>query len=414
MGFNPVIPVGNLVEYSRGGGWGKETPFEGSSRVAIIRGADFPSVAQGSYGGLPVRYEKDSKVNSVTLRAGDIVLENSGGTDSRPTGRTVFVTNELIDAYDCPVIPASFCRLLRFDNRTNSEFVYYWLQEMYSAGRTWGYQNRSTGLSNFQYKVFADSELLPDLPIEVQSKIASVLSAFEKKIRENNRQNDYLERCCQSLFDDIQNDRTNEVIQLSDVAAVNPKRHLTKGSLARCVEMANLSTSGSFPNDWCRKAYSGGMKFMNGDTILARITPCLENGKTAYINFLDEGEVAFGSTEYIVLASKGLLPAEFFYFLARNRAFVSYATNHMNGSSGRQRVSAQDIEAYRLRTPSSSQAARFADFARPIMEEILTRSLENRRLSSLRGALLPKLLSGEIDVSKVEIPTPPNNHLSAG
>ena len=225
--------------------------------------------------------------------------------------------------------------------------------------------------------------------------------------------NGYLERCCQSLFDDIQNDRTNEVIQLSDVAAVNPKRRLTKGSLARCVEMANLSTSGSFPNDWCRKAYSGGMKFMNGDTILARITPCLENGKTAYINFLDEGEVAFGSTEYIVLASKGLLPAEFFYFLARNRAFVSYATNHMNGSSGRQRVSAQDIEAYRLRMPSSSQAARFADFAWPIMEEILTRSLENRRLSSLRGALLPKLLSGEIDVSKVEIPTPPNSHLAA-
>lgn len=250
-----------------------------------------------------------------------------------------------------------------------------------------------------------------ELPnIETQRAIASLIGQIQQKIVLNQQTNDYLERCCQSLFDDIQNDRTNEVIQLSDVAAVNPKRHLTKGSLARCVEMANLSTSGSFPNDWCRKAYSGGMKFMNGDTILARITPCLENGKTAYINFLDEGEVAFGSTEYIVLASKGLLPAEFFYFLARNRAFVSYATNHMNGSSGRQRVSAQDIEAYRLRTPSSSQAARFADFVRPIMEEILTRSLENRRLSSLRGALLPKLLSGEIDVSKVEIPTPPNNH----
>lgn len=247
-----------------------------------------------------------------------------------------------------------------------------------------------------------------------QQAVVDTLDALYEKEMLNNRLNDYLERCCQSLFNDIQNDRTNEVIQLSDVAAVNPKRHLTKGSLARCVEMANLSTSGSFPNDWCRKAYSGGMKFMNGDTILARITPCLENGKTAYINFLDEGEVAFGSTEYIVLASKGLLPAEFFYFLARNRAFVSYATNHMNGSSGRQRVSAQDIEAYRLRMPSSSQAARFADFARPIMEEILTRSLENRRLSSLRGALLPKLLSGEIDVSKVEIPTPPNNHLCAG
>ena len=154
------LSISQLTAEEWGGGWGREKPFEGSSRVAIIRGADFPSVAQGSYGGLPVRYEKNSKVNSVALRAGDIVLENSGGTDSRPTGRTVFVTNELIDAYDCPVIPASFCRLLRFDNRANNEFVYYWLQEMYSAGRTWGYQNRSTGLSNFQYKVFADSERL--------------------------------------------------------------------------------------------------------------------------------------------------------------------------------------------------------------------------------------------------------------
>lgn len=301
--------------------------------------------------------------------------------------------------------------LFKISDELKSKYLFYYMQsptaKQYIEGCLAGSTQKFMSLTNLR----AFPIVYPN-DHTTMAAIVEILDSLTWKHRINQRTNDYLERCCQSLFDDIQNDRTNEVIQLSDVAAVNPKRHLTKGSLARCVEMANLSTSGSFPNDWCRKAYSGGMKFMNGDTILARITPCLENGKTAYINFLDEGEVAFGSTEYIVLASKGLLPAEFFYFLARNRAFVSYATNHMNGSSGRQRVSAQDIEAYRLRMPSSSQAARFADFARPIMEEILTRSLENRRLSSLRGALLPKLLSGEIDVSKVEIPTPPNNHLS--
>lgn len=251
-----------------------------------------------------------------------------------------------------------------------------------------------------------------ELPaLSVQRKIVALCDAIFEKQLLNQRTNDYLELCCQTLFDDIQDDRTNEMTQLSDVAVVNPKRRLLKGSLARCVEMTNLSTSGSFPNDWSKKAYNGGMKFMNGDTILARITPCLENGKTAYINFLDEGEVAFGSTEYIVLTSKGFLPTEFFYFLARNRAFVGYATSHMNGSSGRQRVSAADIEAYRLRVPSSRQMVRFVDFVQPAMEKILSLSLENKRLASLRDALLPKLMSGEIDVSKVELPTQLNNHL---
>ena len=95
-----------------------------------------------------------------------------------------------------------------------------------------------------------------------------------------------------------------ERLPLSNFANINPTRTLSKGTEARYVEMANLPTKGSFPMDWSLKSYEGGMKFTNGDTIMARITPCLENGKTAYIDFLDENEVAFGSTEYIVISAK--------------------------------------------------------------------------------------------------------------
>lgn len=224
--------------------------------------------------------------------------------------------------------------------------------------------------------------------------------------------NDYLEQLCQTLFDRFDADESNSFVSVADIADVNPKRAIKKGEKAPCVEMADLSTRGSFPSGWRTKAYNGGMKFKNGDTIMARITPCLENGKTGYVNFLDEGQIAFGSTEYIVMATKGKLPPEYFYFLARNSEFVAYAVAHMNGSSGRQRVSGDDIEKYEVRMPSKEQLAEFTKAVIPAMQTILANSIENRRLAELRDALLPKLVSGEIDVSKVELPTQPNNHLA--
>lgn len=192
MGYKPCKPIGELLDFSRGGGWGKESVFPDSKRIAIVRGADFPSIARGDYEGLPIRFEKSKKVDSVALRAGDIVLENSGGTETRPTGRTVLITQKLIDSYDCPIIPASFCRVLRIAPSFDSTFIYYWLQNMYRSGRTWGYQNRSTGLSNFQFKAFSELELVPDLDIELQLRIASVLLQIDDKIALNNRLNGYL------------------------------------------------------------------------------------------------------------------------------------------------------------------------------------------------------------------------------
>lgn len=245
-----------------------------------------------------------------------------------------------------------------------------------------------------------------------QSKVAELLNVLDDKIDLNNRLNDYLEQLCQSLFDRFDNDENNLFVKVSDIADVNPRRTLKKGEEALCVEMADLSTTGAFPTDWRTKAYNGGVKFVNGDTILARITPCLENGKAGYINFLEQDEVAFGSTEYIVLTSKGELPSEFFYFLARNEDFISYATAHMNGSSGRQRVSGADVGNYEVRMPSEKQVSEFKEIAGKAMRVISASSIESRKLAQSRDALLPKLMSGEIDVSEVDLTQPTNNHLA--
>lgn len=199
------------------------------------------------------------------------------------------------------------------------------------------------------------------------------------------------------FFEDLQKERK----VLANYAEINPTRTITKNKEARCIEMANLPTKGSFPNDWIFKSYSGGMKFQNGDTIMARITPCLENGKTAYINFLYPNEIAFGSTEYIVLSAKEGYCSALFYFLARNKEFVDYAVSHMNGSSGRQRVGGVDIANFPMPHISLEDSEEFAKIAMPIMEVIKNNSLENRKLSTLRDTLLPKLMSGELSVDDV-------------
>ncbi len=201
------------------------------------------------------------------------------------------------------------------------------------------------------------------------------------------------------LFDQLLSQSGGNFCALSDIAQLNPKRQLSKGIVARCIDMAQLSTTGTFPSGWEMKPYNGGMRFTNGDTIIARITPCLENGKTAFIDFLDDSEVAFGSTEYIVLASKGAYPAEFFYCLARYPSFVEYAVKNMNGSSGRQRVSADTVGKYLLPQLTEDELATFAGAATTMFQVIRNNSLENLRLTALRNALLPRLMSGELDVT---------------
>lgn len=180
------IPIKALVSETIGGGWGVEEAGPEDTAVRIIRGADFPEVQLRRTTSAPVRFETQSRAAPRILRVGDIVLEISGGTRDRPTGRTVLITQKLIDQSPEPLIPASFCRLVRIDeSKADPRFVYYALQSFYASGRTWEMQNQSTGLSNFQYQIFREKCLLPNLSIPQQTGIADVLSSIDNKIAVN-------------------------------------------------------------------------------------------------------------------------------------------------------------------------------------------------------------------------------------
>ena len=279
------------------------------------------------------------------------------------------------------------------------DFVYYL---MTIVGKKLNYLSKtSTAVPIVNKSSFSAFEVSVP-PLHEQKRIARILSSFDDIIALNNRINHNLEEQIQERFDSmIISDNGLGYCQIADYVDVNPKRSLRKNEPAKCVDMSYLSTTGPFPSGWETKGYNGGMKFFNGDTIMARITPCLENGKVAYVNFLDDGETAFGSTEFIVLHAKEGVDPVFTYFLVRNKNFVDYATKNMNGSSGRQRVSGDTIGKYMIPVIDSHSLNEFSGFATPAMEVIRNNSFESRSLAATRDALLPLLLSGELSISQM-------------
>jgi len=183
---------------------------------------------------------------------------------------------------------------------------------------------------------------------------------------------------------------------LPEAVEVNPRRTLKSGSIAPYLDMKNLPTQGHSADEVVDREFTSGTKFQNGDTLLARITPCLENGKTGYVDFLEGGQVGWGSTEYIVLAPKPPLPPQFGYLLARSDALRTHAIQNMIGTSGRQRVPSNCFEKFLLAVPTPAIAHRFDELTAPLMAKIKANSTESRSLATLRDTLLPKLLSGEL------------------
>ncbi len=187
-----------------------------------------------------------------------------------------------------------------------------------------------------------------------------------------------------------------EVKRLGDVVELNPSESLKKGTVVPYLPMASLPTTGPNPDDWISREYKSGTRFRNDDTLLARITPCLENGKTAFVQSLPKDTVGWGSTEFIILRAIPPVPPEFTYLLARDAAFREHAIQSMTGTSGRQRVQINALAPYLLPFPPSDVWVKFRSHISPLFAKIEIIRKVSRSLAAQRDALLPKLVSGEI------------------
>lgn len=179
---------------------------------------------------------------------------------------------------------------------------------------------------------------------------------------------------------------------------MNPTVRLPKDTVAKYVDMKSLPTQGYSISDIIEKPYSGGTKFQKNDTLFARITPCLENGKTGFVDFLDENETAFGSTEFIVMRGTTKVHHTYVACLARENHFRLHAIQNMVGSSGRQRVQSSCFDSFFIAIPTPSIMSLFAGKVSAFFDKTNCCNLENKALTNLRDTLLPKLISGELSL----------------
>lgn len=349
--------------------------------------------------------ETFSQIQNYTVSEGDVVLTIVGAN----IGDVGYVAGDLEGAN----LTENAARIRAEKGRCNPRFLSYLLSMPRSKERfqllTGGSAQGKLGL----YKINSCEIPLP--PLQTQVRIASVVITYDSLIENNRRRIQLLEQAARLLYkewfvylrfpghehvrivDGVPEGW--ERVNVPDVIAINPKEPISKGTEVQYVPMSSLSETEMVVDladlELRRKPTS--VRFRNGDTLFARITPCLENGKTACVNFLDDDEIACGSTEFIVLRGSRVSPF-YTYCLARSYDFRENAIKSMIGSSGRQRVQVSCFTDYAIGIPPAVLLQQFDELASEAFDQIKTLMRMNHRLTQARDLLLSRLMSGAIVV----------------
>lgn len=175
---------------------------------------------------------------------------------------------------------------------------------------------------------------------------------------------------------------------LSDIININPKRPIKKGTEVKFVAMGDVKEFNKKIKDFTLRKYSGGARFQNHDTLVARITPSLENGKTSYVDLLEENEIAAGSTEFIVLSAKEeKTTPQFTYYLAISSKIRERLIKSMTGTSGRQRVDNDVFNQIKIPVPPINEQESITDFLNSIDKKIENNQKMNQTLEEIGQAI---------------------------
>lgn len=352
---------------------------------------------------LPLMKFEESEQERYELKYGDLVICEGG-----EPGRCAIWKEQIPNMK----IQKALHRV-RVHDCLDYRYLFYWFL---LAGKTGELDQYFTGATIKHMPGQKLKEVVIDKPpLEIQHRIADILSAYDDLIENNQKQIKLLEEAAQRLYKEwfvdlcFPGHENTKIVdgvpegwnwcKLEDAIQLDPKVTLTKERMKQFIPMSALSTSSMVLDEsqFTETTSNSGSKFQNGDTLLARITPCLENGKTAYVSGLKSDEGAVGSTEYIVMRAK-TINSYMVYLLARTDDFRQSAINSMSGSDGRQRVKSDKLKMLDYLHPTSELVEKFENVEEPIFEKIYRLSKQMQQAKQARDLLLPKLMSGEVEV----------------
>jgi type I restriction enzyme, S subunit len=381
------------------------------------------------------QYIDDNKdyVEIKFLKIGDILVNSTGqGTAGRvafldfiPEGKRIIVDSHIL--------------VLRTKDFYESRCLNYSLFSIEHVLQS--YLDGSTGQGEFDRVRLFNIQVNYSEDKTTQQKIAEVLSDLDAKIELNNRINAELEAMAKLLYEYwfvqfdfpispeqaekmgnptlvgkpykssggkmVWNKELKREIPeewrsgtADEIFEFNPSLSIPKGGVAKYLDMNSIPQKGFMTLEPEVKEFNGGVKFQNGDVVVARITPCLENGKTGLISQLEGNKVGFGSTEFIVIRGKKMELSGFVSFLARSDSFRNFAIGNMTGTSGRKRVDAKTLKNYVLPIPDSETLKEFEAFTSLIFQKQTINVKQSQQLSALRDWLLPMLMNGQVTVAE--------------
>ncbi len=240
---------------------------------------------------------------------------------------------------------------------------------------------------------------LPIPSITHQREIVAEYETLTRRIRLNEQMIQHFESTAQALYrkmfvDGIDKENLPEgwrMGTLGEVCLVNPKLSIKTKLPIPYFDMDSLPVKGFFIKKYQYKEFGGGIKFQNGDVIFARITPCMENGKAAIVSDLKDTEIAFGSTEFIILRGRNQKLTSFIATLVRNDVFREFAKKQMKGTDGRQRVDATSLLNYKIVIPNDITLQIIENSLSDLYNQMYLRTKENSKLAELQSLLLAKM-----------------------
>ncbi|MCU7741433.1 MULTISPECIES: restriction endonuclease subunit S [Priestia] len=399
----PTVKLGNVAKFINGGAW---TQSEYTNKgIPVVRVSD---ILNGRINLSKCKYlSSDSleKYRKHVLYKDDLIVATVGShktQQSSVVGKHAIVSiNEegaLLNQNAVKIIPIDENildkRFLRFLG--SSAFF-----KAYIAEHARGSANQARiAISELKNMDIA----LPS--IDIQRKIGRILASLEEKIDLNDQINQTLENMAMTLYKHlfIETANVEKTKSLKDFIILNPKISVKKGTVLKYVDMKALPTNqmSVMDEDLIEKDYKSGTKFMKSDVLLARITPCLENGKATFVDFLNEEEIAFGSTEFLVFRANEQSCPQFLYCLVKDPKFHEFAKQSMVGTSGRQRIQNSVLLEYEMPDIHEEKMKKFKNATEKWFSQVRQNTIENHTLKQTRDYLLPRLLSGEIEIRETE------------
>ena len=399
----------DIIEEYISGDWGNED-FSPETPCAVycVRGADIVPISNDQFNDIPLRYVSKRTKDNKTLRAGDLVIEKSGGSPVQSTGRITYISQELIDSKQS-VVCSNFCTSIRIKDSWNSKFIYYYWQYIYNSGVFFNFEGKTSGLKNLQFDNAIASIDIPEYTLEQQTEIADILSKLESKMTVNREINRNLEAMARQLYDywfvqfdfPDENGRPYKSSGGKMVWNEKLKRKIPEGWYAALMKDFLVIGNGKDHKDLETGIYpvygSGGlMRYVNDFLFSGESVLLPRKGSLSNFMYVNEPFWTVDTMFYTKEKLKGA--AKYIYYSMRYVDITRY-----DSGTGVPSMTSISYYAMPFVKPTNDIVKLFDEILSPWIAQIKRNEVQIKNLTKQRDKLLPMLMNGQVSVMPSEV-----------